>query len=364
MNPTSGAPVLGVQVADLATELDKMVVVEPCEAELYSTGVVKPGISREVGGQALSERGKALHALRAVKERRRAGNQQVQAWVTATVDLVEHLAQSVERFISGIGADPLQGLDLVDHQEQSGVAAVSQDPQQTLQERQRSGMVDLTFDPSGALHRRGHVGLTAEPGQQTIGGGLIAGVGGVAVGTQDCSERRRSAHHVAEALFHERVGGGDETGRVGFGDDSCGKHVFFEHVEPTVDHRPQRAYVAVADRQPLNNPAIDGLQVVQRRLRLRNLKLGGSEPLATGSFCDPPSGEGLAAPPLASDRFKHGPASGDLLQVLVHRVGKALEPDSHYIEASGRHGAPAQRVDDLVTTGRADLDGQLSSTSI
>jgi len=123
---------LGVKVAHLATEFDKAIVVESGEANLDGSGIVEPSISREVGGQTLSEWCESLSSLRAVKECRRTGDQQVQTRESTAVGLVKHLAQCVERFVSGIGADPLESLDLVDHQEQSGMAAVPEDSQQPL----------------------------------------------------------------------------------------------------------------------------------------------------------------------------------------------------------------------------------------
>ena len=114
---------------------------KPGQPDLDGARVVEARVGGEVGGQPLGERREPLHALRAVEERRRAGDDQVQAGEAAGVDLVDELPQRVERLVAGVGADPLQGLDLVEHQQQAGVAAVAQHGEQALQEARarRSG---------------------------------------------------------------------------------------------------------------------------------------------------------------------------------------------------------------------------------
>ena len=59
---------------------------------------------------------------------------QVQPGEAAGVDLVDELPQRVQRLVADVAADPLQRLDLVEHEQQSRVAGVAQHGQQALQE--------------------------------------------------------------------------------------------------------------------------------------------------------------------------------------------------------------------------------------
>ena len=135
--------------------------------------------------QPLGQRLQPLDALRAVEEGRGAGDDQVQAGEPAGVDLVDELAQGVEPLLADVAADPLQGLDLVEHQDQPGVARVAQDRQQALEEAQGGEVVDVALDPGGPLGRGADVRLAGEPGDQPLGRGgvaLGAGAGGSRAG--------------------------------------------------------------------------------------------------------------------------------------------------------------------------------------
>ena len=69
------------------------------QPDLDGARVVETGIGREIDVQPLGQRRQPLHALRAVEEGRRAGDQQVQAGEPAAVDLVDQLAQGVEALL-------------------------------------------------------------------------------------------------------------------------------------------------------------------------------------------------------------------------------------------------------------------------
>ena len=129
----------------------------------------------------------------AVEERRRAGDQQVEAGEAATVDLVDELAQRVERLLAHVGPHPLQRLDLVEDQQETGVAGVAQDREQPLQEPERAEVVEVAPHAGVAPDRRGHVRLTAEPRDQTLGGRLVPVELRVAIAAQGGCKRRSRA---------------------------------------------------------------------------------------------------------------------------------------------------------------------------
>jgi hypothetical protein len=84
--------------------------------------------------QPLRQRGEPLHPLRAVEERGRSRDYQVQPRIAASVDLVDPLTQGVQPLFAGVGTHALQRFHLVEHHHQAREAAVAQDGQQADQE--------------------------------------------------------------------------------------------------------------------------------------------------------------------------------------------------------------------------------------
>ena len=118
----AGLGVAGVEVADRAADLDQSVVGEARQADLDGARAVEPRVGLEVDVQPLGERLQPLHPLRAVEERRRAGDEQVQAGEPAPIDLVDQLPQGVEALVPHVAADPLEGFHLVEDHQQAGPA--------------------------------------------------------------------------------------------------------------------------------------------------------------------------------------------------------------------------------------------------
>ena len=96
---------VGVEVAHARPDLDQALEVEAGQADLHRARVVEARVAGEVGVQPLGQRRQPLHALRAVEEGRRAGDDQVQAGEAPAVDLVDQLAQRVERLLAHVAAD-------------------------------------------------------------------------------------------------------------------------------------------------------------------------------------------------------------------------------------------------------------------
>ena len=116
----------GVEVADLAAQLDQGGQVEAGQPKLHGPWVVVPAVGAEVGRQALGQRRQARDPAGSVVERRGAGDDEEQPGEPAGVNLVHQLPQGVQRFVADVPADPLQRLDLVQHQQQPRVACVAQ----------------------------------------------------------------------------------------------------------------------------------------------------------------------------------------------------------------------------------------------
>ena len=77
---------------------------------------------------------------------------------------------ALRRLVAGVGADPLQGLDLVEDEQQPGVAGVAQHGEQALQEAEGPEVVEVAPDPGGPLGGGGRRAAAAEPGEQPVGG--------------------------------------------------------------------------------------------------------------------------------------------------------------------------------------------------
>ena len=85
------------------------------------------------------------------------------------------------------------------------MAGVAQDREQPLQEAERSEVVEVALDARRAAGRRCDVGLAADPGEQRLGGGLVAVEVRLPVGAQRGGERGRGPGDVGEAPLKQRV---------------------------------------------------------------------------------------------------------------------------------------------------------------
>ena len=88
--------------------------------------------------------------------------------------------------------------------------------------------------------------------------------------------------------------------------------------------------------EPFAQPPVDGLEVVQRRLGLGDLHLGGGEALAAGPLGQPAGDERLAGAVLAADRLEHGAAGGDGRSSSSKARGEAVEADGEHVEPALR----------------------------
>ena len=208
-------------------------------------------------------------------------------------------------------------------------------------------MVQVALDPRVPLGRRADVRLPADPGQQRLGGGALACGRGLPVRPQRGREGGRAAGDRREAPLQQI--GGPRQQRVGLplADAPLGQDVFFQRVEPVVEDRTERALVGVRGRKALDEPPVHRLQPVQRGLGLRDLHLGRRESLPLRPLLQPAHEERLAAAVLAADRLALRAAGRHRRQLVRQRGRERIEADREGLQAAPRHGATAERVDDL-----------------
>ena len=306
----------------------------------------------------LSQRRKATDPLWAVEESGRPRDHEVEAGKPAAVHLVDQLTQRVQRPIAHIAPHALERLDLIQNEDQPGTTGIPEHGQQPCQEAERGVVVDLPFHAGDPLDGSGDVRLTPEPRQKALGLRVITVRDGLAVGAKHRRERRRAAGDVFEAPLGQRIGRLQKSRFIRLADLTGGEHLLLEGEEPAIDHRAKRTPAGLGRGQPLHQSPVYGLQVMERRLPLRDLHLARCEPSLAGVLRQPPAGERLARSVLAPDRLEPRAASLDDIEFVVEGGGEAIEADGESIEASLRHRSSPECVDDLA----ASLRGDHSST--
>ena len=334
-----------VQVAHLRAQGQQRVPVEAGQPDLHRPRVVEPRVGGEVGGQPLRERRQPRHPAGPVVERRRPGDDQEQPGVAPGVDLVQELPQGVERLVPDVTADPLQGLHLIQHQQQPGVARVAEHFEQPLQEPHRAEVVELAPDPGAPLGRGRDVRLAAQPGRERVGPGAVAGHHRRPVGPQRLGEGGRAHRDRGKPPFQQRVHRLVQrilpaSGQPGVGGGGVG----LQGEQPGVEHRAQRARRERRRPQRLAHPPVDGLQLVQRRLGLGDLHLGRGEPAPQRALGQVPGEERLAGAVLPAHRLERRAAPGHGIQVRVQGRGEPLQPHRQQVKTMRRNGPASQRA--------------------
>ena len=130
--------------------------------------------------------------------------------------------------------------------------------------------------------------------------------------------------------------------------------VGLEGEEPAIEHRAKGTRRDGGRSQGLGDATVDGLQTVERGLRLADLHLGRGPPLTKRSLGQVASEEGLAGTIFPADGLEDSRATGDRLQLSTQSRLEGGQPDRKEIQAIGGHGAAPQGVDDLATPSRRD----------
>lgn len=262
------------------------------------------------------------------------------------VHLVDELPQRIQRFGARIGPHPLQRLHLVEHQQESGVAGVGEDGEQSAEEAEGEEMVEVALDAGAAFDRGRDVRLPAEPRDQAVGAVVVTVGEHPSIGADRHREHRRARRHVGEAPFEQVVDAG-----------SLFRRVVFDGEQPRVEDRSQRGRRDRRGPQRFDAAPVHRFEFVQRRVDLVDLHLGDREAAFGGAVGEPAREERLAGAVVATHRLEHGAAAGDDGQFGVEFGFEAAQSDGELVESVGRHGAAAQRVEDLATSARGDRRG-------
>ncbi len=186
--------------------------------------------------QSLCQRRQLLDALWAIKECRRAGDEQVQPRKPAAVHLVDQLPESVEGLLPNIATNPPKRLHFVEHHHETGEAAVPQHYKQALQERPRTEMVHVALDPGSSFGGCCDVRLSGDPRQQRLCGSVVAGRHCSAIGPEGCAESRCDLSNRSQALLHQVAGLLQEFGLIRDPVACLGQDVFLQCEKPSVDN--------------------------------------------------------------------------------------------------------------------------------
>lgn len=296
-----------------------------------------------------------MNALLPIVEGGSAGDDEEQAGETARVDLVEELAQRVEGLLADVAAHSLQGLHLVEDEQQPGVPAVPEDGEQALQEAEGAEVVEVAADSGGALGGGGHGLLSAEPGDERLCAGAVAVCHGPAIAAQRRGEGRGGAGDGGEPVFEEFVDRGCQGLLVVVRDGAAAECLLLQGVEPGVDDGTQGGGLVGGGGEAFGEPAVDGLQAVQRGLGLGDLHLADGQSAAFGAFGEPPGEERFTGSVFAAQGVEGGSAAGDGRQVVVEGGLEAVQADGEQAESRLRYGAAPQGVDDVASACGADV---------
>ena len=343
-----------IDVSDASSHGQQGCMVEGCQADLDRAGVVEATVGAEVDVKTLGQRRKALHALGAVEECRCARDDQIEAGIPPRIDLVDPLPESVQSLLAGVGAHALQRFHLVQHHDQTGVAAVAQDGEQAHQEVRGAEMIEVTLDARCALDAGCHVRLPRQPADETVRQHAIPGRQSAPVGAQHGRERRGGLADSGNARLHQRIGARQQfLGVVGI-HRRVGQNILLQCIEPAIDDTAESAAGGVCRAQVFDKSAVDRLQAVQRRFGLvdldfRRRKAAGARPLL-----QPTPEEGLAGAVLAAYGLESAAAGGDRCQLLVEGGRERFDSHCERVQPAARHGAATQGTDDVFPPCGAD----------
>ncbi len=208
-------------------------------------------------------------------------------------------------------------------------------------------MIDVAFDAGGPADARRHVGLTGQPGDETVGHRVVRALQGPAIGAKGGGKRRGHLGHRGQADLHQGLGAGDQRLLVQGVHAPVGQHILLQGVEPAVEDAAEGAFAGIRRGDALDQAAVDRLHAVQGRLGLRDLHLAGRKPPAARSFLQPAAEEGLAGPVLPAHRLEHAPAERGRGQFVIQGLLEALSPDGEGVQPVPGHGPATQGIDDL-----------------
>lgn len=274
-------------------------------------------------------------------------------WVTTGDEIVNQLPQRVETLLATIGADALDRLHLVEHQDEPLTPGMAQDLEQPAKKPRRPAIIDFTLEPRFALRFGADIGLPHQPSDQPFPNGVLA----VHARRMDPPQRRCKLRlcrtHTRQPLFQQITHRLRHSRRI-FGIDLAStEDLLLQIEEPPLDDRPKRALGGLNGLQRLDGAAVHRLHAVERRVRLADLNQRRGKARVARALLEPASEEGLARPIIATHRLEAAAPGGSRLQLIVDRLRERLEPHRKQLQPAPRHSADPQRIDDLATLERA-----------
>src|SRR5262245_25212863 len=101
------------EVASFVADQAQPVKIKSRKTNLHGARIIETNLRLKIDMQTLGQGFEPLDTLGAFKEGRGAGDQHVQSWESARVNLINELSQRVEALVTDITADPLNCLNLV-----------------------------------------------------------------------------------------------------------------------------------------------------------------------------------------------------------------------------------------------------------
>ena len=233
-----------------------------------------------------------------------------------------------------------------------------QQPQDPGKEAERRLPVDLPPDPGRRQHRTIGVRLPCQPGEEPLGSREVALVVGAMICAQHLGERRIAAGEVGQLVFEPLFGRISEGGVVLANPAQAGDLVP-DLVQPPLDDGLECVGAVRGRLDPLDQTAVDRLEVMQRRVVDRNLDLGRRESPSPRPTAQVPCRERLPRAVFTPKPFREPLAGCDEVQLELHRLQQSLQAGGEAFEAAPRHQPVSQGVDDLGRDGR--FRHQLSS---
>jgi hypothetical protein len=134
--------------------------------------------------------------------------------------------------------------------------------------------------------------------------------------------------------------------RIVLGDPAQASDLVAHLVQPPLDDRLERIRPVGRGFQAFDEASVDGLEMMQRRVVDRDLNFGGRELPLTGPGAEVTRGERLAGSVLPSNPLREPFATGDEVELFVHRGDERIETRREVLEALIRHEPASKGVHD------------------
>jgi hypothetical protein len=312
---------------------------------LHGPKVVEAGLLFELHLHSLVQRRETLQAFVPLEEVASPGDHQIQPGKLLLRESVHQLPERVERLLPGLHVHPLHGLDLIEHHDETRVSRLTEELQKTGEEGQRCLPVDLALGARALQYGTVGVRLAGEPSEQALSGREVPLMRRPVVRAKNLRERRVAAREIRELVLEALFSRFGEPGVI-LRDSSEPNDFLSDLIQPSLDHSLKGVRTIGRGLEAFDEPAIHGLEVVQRRVVDRDLHLGRGELSLARLGTEVPHRERLAGPVLTANPLRETLPCRDEVELLVHGVDDRLEPRRKVFEPFARNHAASERIDD------------------